>query len=98
MREPWCKIEWFHEGYQAIWLVDGTDASPEDVRAICIKMAEASQGAETVTDLSLAVERVASSLSLVAKVYPEASHSDPACLHVSVGLLPSVDRRARRQR
>jgi hypothetical protein len=76
MSEPTCTIEWFHEGYQSIWLYDGTEGDTrfEDV---CYAIGLASADADSVTALSDAIERAATDAKLHARLYPGPSHADP---------------------
>lgn len=93
MAEPSCKIEWFYEGYRAVWLYDGTGMSAEDFREVCIEVAHAIEGAETVPDLTAAIEQAVARHKLGANVHPGPSHLDPLQQHVTVGVFAKGDRR-----
>jgi hypothetical protein len=84
--EPQCTIEWFYEGYRAMWLYHRDDMPVDRFEALCREIAEGSQSAQTIADLTAVIERAAASQSLVVRVYPGPSHSDPLRQTFRVGV------------
>jgi hypothetical protein len=85
MSEPTCKIEWFYEGYQSVWLYDATGGDKR-FKDFCIKLGSASVDAHSVAALGDAVERAATDMNLHVRSYPGPSHADPLRITFRVGV------------
>ena len=77
MPEPTCTIEWTYEGYRAVWLYDGTNSTREEFAPLCVEVAKLTDSAETVEELTTAVESWASARGLHVRMYPGPSAHDP---------------------
>jgi hypothetical protein len=75
--EPTYMIPWTYDGYRALWLYQAGDVSDDAFEAFSRAVGDASLNAETVDDLTAAIEEMATSHSLVVRQYPGPSHSDP---------------------
>lgn len=84
--EPQCTIEWFYEEYRAIWLYHRDDVPIETFEALCREIAEGSETAETIADLTAVIERAATTQDLVVRMYPGPSHEDPLRQTFRVGV------------
>jgi hypothetical protein len=84
--EPQCTIEWFYEGYRAIWLYHRDDMPLDAFQAMCVEVAQGSETAETIDDLTAVIERAAAAHKLVVRVYPGPSQADPARQTFRVGV------------
>ena len=83
MAEPKCKIEWFYEGYQSVWVYIEGEA---DLHDLCGAIAEAIQEAHDVAAVDRAVESVALGRGYTVETYPGPSSADPLALTVRIGL------------
>jgi hypothetical protein len=84
--DPQCTIEWFYEDYRAIWLYHRDDMPVERFEALCREIAEGSQHAETIADLTAVIERAATVHDLVVRTYPGPSRADPLRQTFRVGV------------
>jgi hypothetical protein len=84
--EPQCTIEWFYEGYRAIWLYRRDDVVLDAFQAMCVEIAHGSETAETINDLTAVIEGAAMAHNLVVRVYPGPSHADPLRQTFRVGV------------
>ncbi len=85
MSEPACRIEWFHDGYRAVWLYDGTN-DWDRFEGLCRAIGLASADEHTLAALTAAIEQAARDAKLHVRVYPGPSHADPLQTTVRVGV------------
>ena len=85
MAEHFCRIEWNHEGFQAVRLYDGASLSPDERDRFCRSFAEAMWDCETVEQADKVATEVANGLGCRIET-TRGGHADPLELTVRVAL------------